>query len=275
MVMTANGEVPAKEEATVYVRVDLFVTVMLLENTPAVLSLGKARNHISSRKARNFIATHQITYHWSYLVYPRDPPVHQLLSTSSSQETVTDTELPATRRSEKASEDSAARGNSWHESTEFENPKMTTRNYRVVSCKVCRIGHRSSSMNWLMKVLQNIEMLPVLLMNYLWSREQKWYRVNTTSCDICVWTKITRASCRRRHRYSRAHSRIFWWCNNCGSQSPESSVKDVSLDMITDTLWWYKTWLLSAYNLTHVKRKLLRKHKRAGRSSWSRPGNQK
>ena len=42
MVMTANVEVLAKEEATVYVReLDLFVTVMLLENTPAVLSLEK------------------------------------------------------------------------------------------------------------------------------------------------------------------------------------------------------------------------------------------
>ena len=42
MVARANGEVPAKEEATVYVReLDLFVKVMLLENTPAVLSLGK------------------------------------------------------------------------------------------------------------------------------------------------------------------------------------------------------------------------------------------
>ena len=41
-VVTANGEVPTEEEATVYVReLDLFVTVMLLEDTPAVLSLGK------------------------------------------------------------------------------------------------------------------------------------------------------------------------------------------------------------------------------------------
>ena len=41
-VVTANGEVPTKEEATVYVReLDLSVTVMLLEDTPAVLSLGK------------------------------------------------------------------------------------------------------------------------------------------------------------------------------------------------------------------------------------------
>ena len=35
---------------------------------------------------------------------------------------MTDTEVPATSRSEKASEDSSARGNSWHESTENENP---------------------------------------------------------------------------------------------------------------------------------------------------------
>ena len=42
MVMTANGEVHTREEATVYVKqLDLFVTVMLLEETPAVLSLGK------------------------------------------------------------------------------------------------------------------------------------------------------------------------------------------------------------------------------------------
>ena len=53
-------------------------------------------------------------------------------------------------------------------------------------------------------LFQNNEMLPVLLMNYLWSREQKWYRVNTTSfptdrnCVICLRTKITRASFRRR-----------------------------------------------------------------------------
>ena len=40
--VTANGEVQTNEEAQVYVRdLDLFVTVQLLEETPAVLSLGK------------------------------------------------------------------------------------------------------------------------------------------------------------------------------------------------------------------------------------------
>ena len=40
--MTANGEVQTREEVTVYVKeLDSFVTVMLLEETPAVLPLGK------------------------------------------------------------------------------------------------------------------------------------------------------------------------------------------------------------------------------------------
>ena len=56
-----------------------------------------------------------------------------------------------------------------------------------------------------MKVFQKIETFPVLLMNYIWSREQT-YRVHNIfslfptdrNCGICLRTKITRASCRRR-----------------------------------------------------------------------------
>ena len=52
-VVTANGEVQTREEAMVYVKeLDLFVTVMLLEETPAVLSLGK------------LCEDHGYTYHW-------------------------------------------------------------------------------------------------------------------------------------------------------------------------------------------------------------------
>ena len=44
-VMTANGEVQTHEEATVYVKeLDTFLTVKVIENTPAVLSLGKLRD---------------------------------------------------------------------------------------------------------------------------------------------------------------------------------------------------------------------------------------
>ena len=42
IVITANGEVQTHEEATVYVKVlDIFLTMKVLEDTPAVLSLGK------------------------------------------------------------------------------------------------------------------------------------------------------------------------------------------------------------------------------------------
>ena len=52
-VMTANGEMQTRAEATVFVKeLDLFVTVMLLEETPAVLSLKK------------LCEDHGYTYHW-------------------------------------------------------------------------------------------------------------------------------------------------------------------------------------------------------------------
>ena len=50
-VMTANGEVQTREEATVYVReLDLFVTVMLLEETPDGIcqAIGLARQSYAS-----------------------------------------------------------------------------------------------------------------------------------------------------------------------------------------------------------------------------------
>ena len=52
-VMTANGKVRTNKEATVYVKeLDVFVTVMLLQETPAVPSLGKLCDD------------HGYTYHW-------------------------------------------------------------------------------------------------------------------------------------------------------------------------------------------------------------------
>ena len=52
-VMTANGEVRTREGATIYVKqLDLFVKVMFLQETPAVLSLGKLCDE------------HGYWYHW-------------------------------------------------------------------------------------------------------------------------------------------------------------------------------------------------------------------
>ena len=42
IVVTANGEVQTHEEATVFVKeLDIFLTMKVFENTPAVLSIGK------------------------------------------------------------------------------------------------------------------------------------------------------------------------------------------------------------------------------------------
>ena len=93
-VMTANGEVQTRDEATIYVKhLDLFAKVMFLEETPAVLSLGKlCEDHgytyhwISGQKPhliRNgMIATYQTTYHLWFVVYQRVLPqlhLHLLL----------------------------------------------------------------------------------------------------------------------------------------------------------------------------------------------------
>ena len=50
IVITANGEVQTHEEAAVYVKeLDIFLTVQILEDTPALLSLGKlCEDHGSS-----------------------------------------------------------------------------------------------------------------------------------------------------------------------------------------------------------------------------------
>ena len=126
-VMTANGEVLTKEEATLYVReLNLFVTVMLLEDTPALPSLGK------------LCEDHGFYCHWTSGRKPqwqedrlqhserctlRCPSSSSSLasSTSSSQDAVTTTEHPATEISESMSEES--RGIPSHGSAETENPK--------------------------------------------------------------------------------------------------------------------------------------------------------
>ena len=61
--VTANGEVQTNEEAQVYVKDhDLFITVQLLEETPAVLSLGK------------FCSEYGCSYEWKNGETPRLTP---------------------------------------------------------------------------------------------------------------------------------------------------------------------------------------------------------
>ena len=132
-VVTANGAVLTKEEATVYVReLDLFVTVMLLEDTLAVLSPGKLceghrynstwtssqnphpiKNGQKDRMQHSELRT--IRCLWS------NDKLFKLIFTYFSNifiaGHVTPTEHPASTRSERMSEE--VRGNSSHDLPEW------------------------------------------------------------------------------------------------------------------------------------------------------------
>ena len=121
MVVTAN-EVLAEEEATVYVKeLDLFVTVMFLEETPAILSLGRlcedhGKNYLwtsgqkphltQNGKKINCNVANNVPFVVPGLSTSSSTSSSPASSTSSSQDTVISTENPATERSEIMSEES-------------------------------------------------------------------------------------------------------------------------------------------------------------------------
>ena len=113
---------------------------------------------------------------------------------SSSQDSVFDvnrhTENPVPARSESASEELL--GDPLHESTETKTKlKMVNHKKYKEMCRMnCMIGYRISERIWLMKVDRQspgetksgeVKTLPNHLMNYLWSREQKWIRVRVST----------------------------------------------------------------------------------------------
>ena len=83
-VVTANGKVQTDDAATVYVKeLDLFVTVKLLEDTQAVLSLGNfvkiTYTHMSGRVAKNHISlkmTDGQDAAWKTIVFPAELHLH-------------------------------------------------------------------------------------------------------------------------------------------------------------------------------------------------------
>ena len=136
-VMTANGEMETREEATVHVNeLDLFVTVMLLEETPTVLSLVKlcedhgytyhwtsGQKPLLTKKGKKIVfnITNYVPFVVPGLSTSSSISSSPASSTSSSQYTVVSTENPARERSETLSEES--RGNPSRGSEETKNIK--------------------------------------------------------------------------------------------------------------------------------------------------------
>ena len=174
-VMTANGEVQTREEATVYAnQLDFFVKVMFLEETPAVLSLGSSvwimgfhttgpavRNHITSEMERNLIAKNRSMYHLWFLVYQRVlPQLHHHLLLHHLHHRIPylmSTETPKIQYKKEVER----RVKSFGE-TRCMNPqkpktkiqKVNQKKYKEIFRMNCMIGNRISGRIWLMKVLQ-------------------------------------------------------------------------------------------------------------------------
>ena len=234
-VMTANGEVQTRQETTVYVKeLDLLVTVMLLEETPAASSLGKlcedhgytepaVKNHISPKMSRESIAIDQtVPFVVRGLSTSSSTTPTPTSSSSSSQDSVFDVkryaENPVPERSGSTSEE--LRGNQMHKPTATENKSKNEGREEV----------HSDLLHDLLDWLQGFREKLVDESSPLEPRRNPALKDQNTSssshelpmasrakvdpgsgkhsiythfpkdpnCDICLKTKITRASCRRR-----------------------------------------------------------------------------
>ena len=237
-VMAANGEVQTREAATVDVKeLDLFVTVLLLEETPAVLSLGKLcedheySHHWTSsqkphltRKGNRIVCN--ISNHVPFVV-PGLSTISSFTptptsSTSSSQDSVFDvsryTENPVPERSGSTSEE--LRGNPLPEPAKTDNPNKHEDDEEVQR----ELLH--DLLDWLQDFRENLvnESSPLEPRRNPAPKDRDTassshelpmeprakvepgsgkHSVYThfpkdPNCDICLKTKITRASCRRR-----------------------------------------------------------------------------
>ena len=208
-------------------QLDLFVKVMLLEETPAILSwwklcedLGYTCHWISGQKPhliRNGKRTDcNISNYVPFVVLglsaSSSTTPTSTSSSSPSQDSVFDvnkcTESPIAKEVE-------VRVKSFGE-TRCMNPKKpktkkkgNAKKYKAIYCMICQIGCRSSERIWSTNVvlleprrnlIMDIETLPVLLMNFQWSREQKWNRVRVSIVSTRTFrrTQIAISAWRRK-----------------------------------------------------------------------------
>ena len=278
-VMTANGEVQTREEVTVYVKeLDLFVTVMLLEETPAVLPLGKLcavhghwtscqKPHLTKKGKRiNCSKSNYVPFVVPGSSTSSSTTPTPASSSSSTQDSVFDenryTQNPVPERSGISSEE--LRGNLQHEPTETENKNQNDGHEEVQSDLLHELP------GWLQVFRENLidesspteprrnsapkdrdtasssHELPMESRAKVEPGSGK-HSVHThfpkdRNCDICLRTKITRASCRRRAGtvVPRAEILVTWW-----QQITKFSVKKVNRVTIIDMQSWY--------NNTHAK----------------------
>ena len=157
-VVTANGEVQTNEDAQVYVHdLDLFVAVQLLEDTPAVLSLGKlfeengssyewsrGQKPLFTKKSKEFLRKTEM---FVFLVVPglSSSSGTSSSSTSPPQDSSITSSSPATQRSDKQ-----APGDQ-RDSTETQNK------YKMQNDKQATGDRLRDLPEWLQEFTENLE----------------------------------------------------------------------------------------------------------------------
>ena len=196
---------------------DLFVTAMPLEDTPAVLSLGKlCEDHgysyewTSGQLIKEGRRINCSTENYVPIVVPGPSTGSSSSATPTSptslpQEAVIPTQHPASTRRESTS--STVWGSLSPKPAEAEKQiKMTTKSTEKLVARSARMVRRVHGESCGKSSSSTGTHPRVLLVSHLQSREQKWYRASTVlkltterpKLQTCQRTKITRAPCRRR-----------------------------------------------------------------------------
>ena len=304
-VMTANVEVQTREEATVCVtQLNLFVKVMLLEETPAVLSLEKLcedqwytyhwtsiKNHISSEMARELIALYPTMYHLWFLVSQRVLPqlhlhLHRIPYLMSTDTPKIQYQKEVEVRVKSFGETRCM--NTQKPKTKFK--MVNQKKYKEIFRMSCLIRYRNSVRIWFdeststetwenpehgsqdtSKSSHELPMEPRAKVEPGSGKHSVYTHFpKDRNCEICQRTNITRAPCRRRigEAVPRADNfgDLIKADHKVLSEGCESRNNHRYAVVVQDS---------ATQCGIRAKHKLLRKHKGACKSSWSRIGRLK
>ena len=214
-VVTANGEVLTKVEARVHVKeLDLFVTVMLLEDTQAVLSLKKTlrRSRVSLPLDQRSETTSHQTWQKDRMQHGELRTIRCPLSTSSSSSSSAGSvrKLVAwtsrTKNPNTNDDNEEVRGNSSHDLPEW--PEEFRHNLVDESVPEHRDASNSSH-----ELPSEPRAKVVSGKHSIFTHFPK-----DRNCDICLRNKIKRVPCRRRTGTVAPRAENVGDLNNSGSQ---------------------------------------------------------
>ena len=301
IVITANGEVQTHEEAIVYVKeLDIFLTMKVLENTPAVLSLGKLCDEngysyewINGQKPhliKNGIRIICNTENFVPIVVPglSSSSMKQESHSSSSSSSSSPTDISPVPVSNSVDERS---GQPDDETQANQNPK-TNKKETTIERGNPLCSDDPEIPEWLQEFRENLvdDEIPLQGGSHASSSHEASLEPTTKrredlgkhnvhthfhkdrNCEICKRTKITRAPCRRRKGEAVPRAVNFGdlitadqkvLSDNCESRNNHRYAVVVQ-DLATQWIQAYP-----------CKIKLHKKPREACRNSWNPRGNQK